>query len=91
MEFVLSRTGILDIFLMTFVLAAFGAMLIDREMSRSRLAQAVVLRLGDEAGPELGIRKWRVLAWPLSAWPAPSSRTLFGTSPCSPACRSRGT
>ena len=62
MEFVLSRTGILDIFLMSFVLAAFGAMLIDRDMSRSRLAQAVVLRPGDEAGPELGIRKWRVLA-----------------------------
>jgi hypothetical protein len=31
-------------------------------VSRSRLAQAVVLRPGDEAGPELGIRKWRVLA-----------------------------
>src|SRR5581483_7331531 len=43
MEFVLSRTGILDIFLMFFVLAAFGAMLIDRDVSRSRLAQAVVL------------------------------------------------
>ena len=62
MEFVLSRTGILDIFLMSFVLAAFGAMLIDRDVSRSRLAQAVVLRPGDEAGPALGIRKWRVLA-----------------------------
>ena len=62
MEFALSRTGILDIFLMFFVLAAFGAMLIDRDVSRSRLAQAVVLRPGDEAGPGLGIRKWRVLA-----------------------------
>jgi dolichyl-phosphate-mannose--protein O-mannosyl transferase len=62
MEFVLSRTGILDIFLMFFVLAAFGAMLIDRDVSRSRLAEAVVLRPGDEAGPGLGIRKWRVLA-----------------------------
>ena len=62
MEFVLSRTGILDIFLMTFVLAAFGALLIDRDVSRSRLAQAVVLRPGDEAGPGLGIRKWRVVA-----------------------------
>ena len=61
MEFVLSRTGILDIFLMFFVLAAFGALLIDRDVSRSRLAQAVVLRPGDEAGPQLGIRKWRVL------------------------------
>jgi dolichyl-phosphate-mannose--protein O-mannosyl transferase len=62
MEFVLSRTGILDIFLMFFVLAAFGAMVIDRDVSRSRLAQAVALRPADEAGPELGIRKWRVLA-----------------------------
>jgi dolichyl-phosphate-mannose--protein O-mannosyl transferase len=62
MEFVLSRTGILDIFLMFFVLAAFGAMLIDRDVSRARLAEAVALRAGDEAGPKLGIRKWRVVA-----------------------------
>ena len=62
MEFVLSRTGILDIFLMFFVLAAFGAMLIDRDVSRARLAEAVVLRPADEAGPRLGIRKWRVAA-----------------------------
>ncbi len=51
MEFVLSRTGILDIFLMFFVLAAFGAMLIDRDVSRARLAEAVVMRPEDEAGP----------------------------------------
>ncbi|MGH3261281.1 MAG: dolichyl-phosphate-mannose--protein mannosyltransferase, partial [Trebonia sp.] len=62
LEFVLSRTGILDIFLMFFVLAAFGALLVDRDVSRARLAEAVVLRPGDEAGPELGIRKWRVAA-----------------------------
>jgi dolichyl-phosphate-mannose-protein mannosyltransferase len=62
LEFVVSRTGILDIFLMFFVLAAFGAMLIDRDVSRSRLAEAVVLCPGDEAGPGLGIRKWRVVA-----------------------------
>jgi dolichyl-phosphate-mannose-protein mannosyltransferase len=43
LEYVLSRTGILDIFLMFFVLAAFGAMLIDRDVSRARLATAVVL------------------------------------------------
>ena len=91
MEFVLSRTGILDIFLMCFVLAAFGAMLIDRDVSRSRLAQAVVLRPGDEAGPELASGSGGY--WPacLSAWPVPSSRTLSGTSPRSSACRSRGT
>src|SRR5580693_5647719 len=41
LEFVLSRTGILDIFLMTFVLAAFGCVVIDRDKSRERLAAAV--------------------------------------------------
>ena len=62
LEFVLSRTGILDIFLMFFVLAAFGALVVDRDVSRGRLAEAVVLRPADEAGPALGIRKWRVIA-----------------------------
>jgi dolichyl-phosphate-mannose--protein O-mannosyl transferase len=62
LEFVLSRTGILDIFLMFFVLAAFGALVVDRDVSRARLAEAVVLRPADEAGPSLGIRKWRVAA-----------------------------
>src|ERR1700723_3396074 len=59
LEFVLSRTGILDIFLMFFVLAAFGALVVDRDVSRARLAEAVVLQPSDEAGPGLGIRKWR--------------------------------
>jgi dolichyl-phosphate-mannose-protein mannosyltransferase len=62
LEFVLSRTGILDIFLMFFVLAAFAALVVDRDVSRARLAEAVVLRPSDEAGPGLGIRKWRVAA-----------------------------
>jgi dolichyl-phosphate-mannose-protein mannosyltransferase len=62
LEFVLSRTGILDIFLMFFVLAAFGCLVADRDVSRLRLAEAVVLAPGDEAGPGLGIRKWRVAA-----------------------------
>lgn len=62
LEFVLSRTGILDIFLMFFVLAAFGSLLVDRDVSRARLASAIVLEPGDEAGPRLGIRKWRVAA-----------------------------
>ncbi len=62
LEFVLSRTAILDIFLMFFVLAAFGALVVDRDVSRARLAEAVVLRPADDAGPGLGIRKWRVLA-----------------------------
>ncbi|MGH3278493.1 MAG: dolichyl-phosphate-mannose--protein mannosyltransferase, partial [Trebonia sp.] len=62
LEFVLSRTGILDIFLMFFVLAAFGALVVDRDVSRARLAEAIVLQPADEAGPRLGVRKWRVAA-----------------------------
>jgi dolichyl-phosphate-mannose-protein mannosyltransferase len=62
LEFVLSRTGILDIFLMFFVLASFGALVVDRDVSRARLAEKVVLESSDEAGPSLGIRKWRVAA-----------------------------
>jgi dolichyl-phosphate-mannose--protein O-mannosyl transferase len=62
LEFVLSRTGILDIFLMFFVLAAFGALVVDRDVSRAKLAEAVVLRPGDDAGPGLGVRKWRIAA-----------------------------
>ncbi len=62
LEFVLSRTGILDIFLMFFVLASFGCLVVDRDVSRARLAEAVVLKSSDDAGPSLGIRKWRVAA-----------------------------
>jgi dolichyl-phosphate-mannose-protein mannosyltransferase len=62
LEFVLSRTGILDIFLMFFVLAAFGCLVVDRDVSRLRLAEAVVLERSDQAGPGVGIRKWRIAA-----------------------------
>ena len=62
LEFVLSRTGILDIFLMFFVLASFGCLVVDRDVSRARLAEAMVLEPSDESGPQLGIRKWRVAA-----------------------------
>ncbi len=62
LEFVFSRTAMLDIFLMFFVLAAFGALVVDRDVSRIRLAEALILKPGDDTGPELGIRKWRVAA-----------------------------
>jgi dolichyl-phosphate-mannose-protein mannosyltransferase len=62
LEFVLSRTGILDIFLMFFVLAAFGCIVIDRDISRASLAEGVARREGGHAGPRLGIRRWRVAA-----------------------------
>jgi len=62
LEFVLSRTGILDIFLMFFVLAAFGCILIDRDVSRAQLAERVARREGGHLGPKFGIRTWRVAA-----------------------------
>jgi dolichyl-phosphate-mannose--protein O-mannosyl transferase len=68
LEFVLSRTGILDIFLMFFVLAAFGCMVVDRDVARGRLAEAIARYPGGDTmgipgpGPSLGIRKWRVAA-----------------------------
>src|SRR5581483_8399526 len=68
LEFVLSRTGILDIFLMFFVLAAFGCLVVDRDVARERLAVAVArypsgdVRGVQGTGPGLGIRRWRVAA-----------------------------
>ena len=63
LELVLSRTAILDIFVMFWVLAAFGLLVIDRDRTIARLADAA-----DEdgpqdiAGPKLGIRWLRVAA-----------------------------
>jgi dolichyl-phosphate-mannose-protein mannosyltransferase len=70
---VMSRTSLLDIFLSFWILAAFGALLMDRDDGRRRLAE----RLGRLAaaspdgrpaplqlasGPWLGIRWWRIAA-----------------------------
>jgi dolichyl-phosphate-mannose-protein mannosyltransferase len=41
MEFVLSRTALLDIFLMFFVLAAFGCLVMDRDSRRRRWLRAM--------------------------------------------------
>ncbi len=60
LEFVLSRTGILDIFLMFFILAAFGCLLVDRDKSRDALAEGVVRQAGGPSGPRLGLRKWQL-------------------------------
>jgi dolichyl-phosphate-mannose-protein mannosyltransferase len=64
LELVLSRTAILDIFVMFWVLAAFGMLVLDRDASRARLAAARGAETGFAAGggPELGIRWHRVLA-----------------------------
>jgi dolichyl-phosphate-mannose-protein mannosyltransferase len=62
LEFVMSRTAVLDIFVMFWVLAAFGCLVIDRDRSRGRIAAAAADRTAGDAGPRLGIRWWRVLA-----------------------------
>jgi dolichyl-phosphate-mannose-protein mannosyltransferase len=62
LEFVMSRTALLDIFVMFWVLAAFGALLVDRDRARARIAAAVAAGDAGASGPRLGIRWWRVLA-----------------------------
>jgi dolichyl-phosphate-mannose-protein mannosyltransferase len=63
MSLVLARTAILDIFLQTFVIAGFGALVIDRDKMRARLAALIAdgADLGDGV-PTLGPRPWRVVA-----------------------------
>lgn len=62
LEFVQSRTALLDIFLMFWVLAAFGCLLVDRDRSRARLVELVEARGADGGGPGLGLRPWRIAA-----------------------------
>ncbi|WP_327355504.1 dolichyl-phosphate-mannose--protein mannosyltransferase [Streptomyces sp. NBC_01304] len=70
LHFVMSRTALLDLILMFFVLAAFGCLVIDRDWARRRLAAALPT---DEEGvvrPDvhvaetlrLGLRPWRIAA-----------------------------
>lgn len=63
---VMSRVALLDIFLTMFVLAAFGALLLDRWHSRRRLAQwgaqLPQQSLPRLLGPVLWWRPWQVLA-----------------------------
>jgi dolichyl-phosphate-mannose-protein mannosyltransferase len=60
LEFVQSRTAMLDIFLMFWVLAAFACLVIDRDDGRRRLASRLTGPLDpDRWGPSLGFRPWR--------------------------------
>jgi dolichyl-phosphate-mannose-protein mannosyltransferase len=77
-HFVHSRTGLLDLFVMFWALAAFGALLIDRDYARERLAGRVASLAGGPpgfhghqhvpsarvpgTGPWLAWRPWRVVA-----------------------------
>jgi dolichyl-phosphate-mannose-protein mannosyltransferase len=62
LELVLSRTAILDIFVMFWVLAAFGCLVIDRDRTRAAIAAAAGAGASDDSGPQLGIRWLRVAA-----------------------------
>jgi dolichyl-phosphate-mannose--protein O-mannosyl transferase len=61
MSLVLARTAILDIFLQTFVLAGFAALVIDRDRVRQRLGELIAdgADLSDGV-PTLGPRPWRL-------------------------------
>jgi len=65
MHLVESRTALLDLILMFWVVAAFGCLVIDRDHARERLA-AIVARAGPAAlaglGPKIGLRPWRLAA-----------------------------
>ncbi|MDQ1696970.1 MAG: dolichyl-phosphate-mannose-protein mannosyltransferase [Frankiaceae bacterium] len=79
LEFVQSRVSMLDIFLMFWVLAAFGALLLDRDRGRLRLARALeTKRAGTANGVWLGLRPWRwVCAFCLGAATATKWDGLF--------------
>lgn len=60
LEFVQSRTAMLDIYLMFWVIAAFGCLVVDRDFGRRRLAARLTAPLGHrEWGPSIGFRPWR--------------------------------
>ncbi len=70
---VLSRTSLLDIFLAFWILVAFGALLLDRDDGRRRLASRLAAQAAASpggvpsplqllSGPWLGMRWWRLVA-----------------------------
>nr|CEL19234.1 CONSERVED MEMBRANE PROTEIN [Kibdelosporangium sp. MJ126-NF4] len=60
----MSRMGMLDIFIAIFVLAAFGCLLLDRDQMRQRLAISIREGWVNDSvyGPRLGFRWWRFAA-----------------------------
>ena len=58
-----SRVALLDIFLQLFIVAGFGALVLDREQTRARLAGLVGAGVDLSDGvPTLGPRPWRLVA-----------------------------
>ncbi|OBA57552.1 dolichyl-phosphate-mannose--protein mannosyltransferase [Mycobacterium sp. 1100029.7] len=63
-SFVAARTALLDGILTFFVVAAFGALIVDRDEVRRRMHVALLEGRSAETvwGPRLGVRWWRFLA-----------------------------
>ncbi|MFH8403594.1 dolichyl-phosphate-mannose--protein mannosyltransferase [Streptomyces sp. NPDC018019] len=70
LHFVMSRTALLDLIVMFWVVAAFGCLLVDRDRTRARLAAALPVGADGLARPDeavgdrlrLGWRPWRLAA-----------------------------
>ncbi|MEV0368246.1 phospholipid carrier-dependent glycosyltransferase [Streptomyces sp. NPDC050636] len=70
LHFVMSRTALLDLIVMFWVVAAFGCLLVDRDRTRARLAAALPIGPDSLARPDaevgdrlrLGWRPWRIAA-----------------------------
>ena len=60
-SFVAARTALLDGFLVVFVVAAFGCLIVDRDQVRERMHVALLEGRISETpwGPRLGVRWWR--------------------------------
>ena len=98
LEFVMSRTALLDIFVMFWVLAAFGCLVVDRDVYRARLADAAAAAANRRSRGNRSPRAHRrrvsagggLAPGSASGWPADPSGTAYGSCPCSPRCRSPG-
>ncbi|GGO67297.1 dolichyl-phosphate-mannose--protein mannosyltransferase [Nonomuraea cavernae] len=62
LHLVLSRTALLDIFLMFWVLAGFACLVVDRDRARERLVDWYETSPLSACGPRLGLRPWRIAA-----------------------------
>ena len=75
MHFVLSRTALLDIFLMFFVLAAFGCLVLDRDARRRRWLRRV--EGGIDPTPRGGAGR-PPLSWAAVPWWRLAAAVLLG-------------
>ncbi|MFJ5265974.1 dolichyl-phosphate-mannose--protein mannosyltransferase [Streptomyces sp. NPDC088387] len=70
LHFVMSRTALLDGVLMFFVLAAFGALVVDRDRARARLAAALPADPDGRVRPNAHIADTARLGWRPWRWTA---------------------